>query len=388
MMIPAAQLVDAAYEGDPVQFHLLTHSADPAVGFRVNVGFANATAEETVVEVDLYDGDGTSFKTVAQTLAGFEHRQITTIFRQPPATPSVSAGYARVRIASQGGMVYTYAMVIDNLSGDPVYVRPTRGAPAPVADGIDVALSAAANTPGNNATQWQTDVDLFNPGAGTAMVRLSLLKANQANEAPLTADFEVPPGQTLRLDNLLGSVFSAGNAAIGVEMLSGWADVSSRFYNTASACGGTYGMVVPGETDALAISPGQVGYFHHLSFSRDGSVGFRVNIGFMNDTAQATDVVVHLYGAGGELLKTVEYTLQPFEHHQFTRIHRDPPPVTDSVAHGHAAVTVTTPGGRVHAYAMLIDNVSGDPVFIEPLVVEPTAGLLRERLIAVGTVAQ
>ena len=277
-------------------------------------------------------------------------------------------------------MVYTYAMVIDNVSGDPVYVRPDRGVPAPVADGIDIALAAAANTAGNNGTRWQTDVDLFNSGAETATVRLSLLRANQENEAPATADFDVPAGQTLRLDNVLGSVFSAGNAAIGVEMLSGWAGVTSRFYNTASACGGTFGMFVPGETDALAISAEQVGYFHHLSFSRDSSVGFRVNVGFMNDTAVATDVVIRLYGDAGELLKTVVQTLQPYEHRQLTRIHRDPAPVTDSVEHGHASVSVTTAGGRVHAYAMLIDNVSGDPVFVAPVVGADPTPLARVRL--------
>jgi hypothetical protein len=368
MMLPASQASAAVFDGSPVYFHLLTHSADPAVGFRVNVGFANATATTTDMAVELHSGDGTLLKTVSQTLEGFEHLQITTIFRQPPATKSVAAGYAVVRALTQGSMVYTYAMTIDNVSGDPIYVRPVRCTPAPVADGFDVAISAAADTPGENGTQWQSDLDLFNAGSVPASVRLSLLRANQGNPTPATTDVLVPPGTATRLSNLLGSTFSAGNAAVGVKMLSGWADVSSRFYNTASACGGTYGMFIPGESDGVAVAAGQTGYFHHLTFSRDGTKGFRVNIGFMNDTALATDAEVRLYGDSGELLKTVAVTLEPYEHLQFTRIHRDPPPVTNDVRHGYAMVTVATPGGRVHTYAMLIDNVSGDPVFIEPTV--------------------
>ncbi len=378
MMLPASAASAAVFDGSPVYFHLLTSSADPAVGFRVNVGFANATAVETVMAVELYAGNGALLKTVSQTLEAYEHRQITTIYRQPPATPSVAAGYAVVTSTTQGSMVYTYAMVIDNVSGDPIYIRPVRDVATPVGDGIDVALAAAANTGGENGTRWQSDIDLFNAGAEPASVRLSLLRANQANPTPATADVEVGPGATVRLSNVLGSTFSASNAAIAVEMVSGWADVSSRFYNTASACGGTFGMFVPGQGDASAVAAGQTGYFHHLTFSRDGSKGFRVNIGFMNDTAVATDVEIRLYGNDGELLKTVPATLQPYEHRQFTRIHRDPAPLTPDVAHGFATVTVATPGGRVHTYAMLIDNVSGDPVFMEPTVsYEPVAEMGR-----------
>jgi hypothetical protein len=373
MMVPASQASAAVFDGSPVYFHLLTHSADPAVGFRVNVGFANGTAATADMEVELRAGNGSLLKTVTQSLEGFEHRQITTIFRQPPATSSVAAGYAVVRATTPGSMVYTYAMTIDNVSGDPIFVRPVRCTPAPVEGGLDVAISATAHTPGENGTQWQSDLDLFNAGTSPASVRLSLLRANQANPSPATADVAVAPGTTLRLDDLLGSTFSAGNAAIGVTMLSGWVDVSSRFYNTASACGGTYGMFIPGESDALAVAAGQTGYFHHLTFSRDGTKGYRVNVGFMNDTALSTDVEIRLYGDQGELLKIVTTTLLPYEHRQFTRIHRDPAPVTSDVAHGSATVTVATPGGRVHTYAMLIDNVSGDPVYIEPLVVGTAA---------------
>jgi len=379
MMLPASFESAAVLDGAPVFFHLLTHSADPDTGFRVNVGFANATDVETTMAIELHAGDGTLLKTVSQTLEGFEHRQITTIFRQQPATASVAAGYAVVRSETQATMVYTYAMVIDNVSGDPVYIRPVRGVAAPVADGIDVAIAAAANAGGENGTRWQSDIDLFNSAASPASVRLSLLRANQANPAPATADVEVAPGTTVRLSNVLGSTFSASNAAIGVEMLSGWADVSSRFYNTASACGGTFGMFIPGQGDATAIASGQTGYFHHLTFSRDGTTGFRVNIGFMNDTAFPADVEIRLYGDNGELLKTVPATLQPYEHRQFTRIHREPAPVTPSVARGYATITVATPGGRVHAYAMLIDNVSGDPVFIEPTVFETVTPAAQAR---------
>ncbi len=381
MMLPASQASAAVFDGAPVYFHLLTHSADPAVGFRVNVGFANATGTATDMAVELHSGNGTLLKTVSQALEGYEHRQITTIFRQPPATPNVAAGYAVVRAMTQGGMVYTYAMTIDNVSGDPIYIRPVRGTPAPVAGGFDIAIAAAANTPGENGTQWESDVDLFNSGAAPASVELSLLRANQANPTPATAEITVAPGSTTRVADVLGSTFSAGNAALGVKMLSGWADVSSRFYNTASACGGTYGMFIPGESDAVAVAAGQTGYFHHLTFSRDGTKGFRVNIGFMNDTALATDVEIRLYGDNGELLKTVPATLQPYEHRQFTRIHREPPPVTNDVAHGSATVTVATAGGRVHTYAMLIDNVSGDPVFIEPTVVGTPTPAARLRLV-------
>jgi len=232
----------------------------------------------------------------------------------------------------------------------------------------DLVVPAAANTAGDSGTRWQTDLDLFNANRdAAARVELALLRANRANPSPVTSQVDVPAGQTLRLANLLGSTFSAGNAAVGIRFVNGVVSAASRFYNTASACGGTFGMLVPGERPAEALDEADTGTFQLLSYSSAAKQGFRVNIGFASHCGHDVDVEIDLLGDDGSVLKTVPLTLLPFEHRQLTRIHSAPAPATPSVGHGFAAVRVLTPASLVHAYAMLIDNVSGDPIYLAPV---------------------
>jgi hypothetical protein len=360
---------DAVVHGRPAHFNLLAFSRDAARGFRVNLGFVNDSESETEVEIRLLGDAGELLKTVSWTLLPFEHRQFTRIHADPaPVTAAVAHGWATVTVKTPGGRVHAYAMLIDNVSGDPVYIRQGRAATAPMSGHYDLCVAAAANTGGANGTRWLTDLDLLNPGAEDAEVGVACLHKNQANPAPDVERVRIQAGQTVRLANVLGTTFDAANAAIGIEVASGSVIAGSRFYNTASACGGSYGMFVPGGGVGRLVAAGTAAYFGLLSYSPDGTKGFRVNVGFVNDSASATRVEVDLYGDFGELLKTVALELQPYEHRQLTRVHRDPPPATPAVSHGFARVRVTTPGGAVHAYAMLIDNVSGDPAYLDPVI--------------------
>ena len=360
---------EAIVHGQTARFNLLGYSPTATRGSRVNIGFLNDSANDTEVEIRLYGDAGELLKTVAWTLLPFEHRQFTRIHADPlPATPAVTHGWAAVEVRTPGGRVHAYAMLIDNVSGDPVYMRQGRAVASAIGSRYDLCITAAANTGGANGTRWVSDLDLLNPGEEDAAVDVACLPKNQANPTPDVERVVVPAGATVRLGNVLGTTFSAANAALGVELVSGSVVAGSRFYNTASACGGTYGMVVPGEGVGRLVASGDAAHFGLLSYSPAAGAGFRVNIGFLNDCAATTVLEVDLFGDDGALLKTVAVTLLPYEHRQLTRIHHDPGPATAAVAHGWARVRVLTPGGQVHAYAMLIDNVSGDPVYIDPVV--------------------
>ena len=231
---------------------------------------------------------------------------------------------------------------------------------------FDLFIPASAHTLGVNNTLWRTDVDLVNPGASAGVVVLALFVKDQANSNPLTSNQAVPAGRAIRLDDVLGGTpFNTSNAALGIRLGSVPIQVNSRFYNTASACGGTYGMYID------SVGPGNVipgndgvtlGLFHHLSYDPTGASGFRTNLGFVNATGFDVQVLIRLYGDSGEFLGSHSHTLLPFEHRQFTRIHEMLH--TPAVTRGYATVEVLTPGGKVHPYAMLIDNVSGDPVYM------------------------
>jgi len=226
---------------------------------------------------------------------------------------------------------------------------------------IKLAIPAAAHTPGAASTYWLSDVDLYNSGTSDAGVRVFLFKANQSNLSPQSTVVTVPAGQSLQLLDVLGTTFSATNAGLGF-FTTGSVAVNSRFFNTASACGGTFGMYIPAQAPSQTLPSGSVGMFHFLRYSTNGATGFRTNIGFLNGSGFDVEVEIKLLNDNGQQIgNPLRYTLKPFEHYQYTKIHEWVS--SGNVTNGAAEVRVLTANGEVFAYAMVIDNVSGDPVF-------------------------
>jgi hypothetical protein len=224
----------------------------------------------------------------------------------------------------------------------------------------DLIIPAAAHSNG----QWQSDVDLLNDTTGDAAVDIALLKQNQANASPSVYSVTVPPGQAMRIPDILGTTaLSATNAALGIRFCRGDVAANSRFYNTATGGHGTYGMWVPGLAESAAVTPGVKGTFHLLTYSTSSSSGFRVNIGLANAQGTNAAVVIRLYGDDGlQIGAAITKTLRAYEQVQYTKIHQSVS--SGDVAHGWATVEVTTAGAKVHAYAMLIDNASSDPIYM------------------------
>jgi hypothetical protein len=388
MYVPSTGDREAVWFGRPGVFHHLSYTPGSTSGSRVNIGGASRVPFPAQVLISLYGDAGELLGTRTHTFAPYEHRQFTKL-HEALGTPAVTHGYATVEVETPGAAVDMYAMLIENKSGDPIYMPPSfasaddgdavvaQGAVAPPAPASAVAavqavaacsgpydriIAAAANTTGVNSSRWQSDVDLLNLGAAAAKVDIALLKANQANSDPLVAAVDVPAGETVRIANVLGTLLPAGNAGLGVRFCTGEAFVNSRFYNTGSAGGKVYGMYVPSRAHDRGVTPCRSGVFHHLSYSRDTAVGQRTNIGATNATATPTTWVITLYGDTGAVVGTQTSTLAAFEHRQFTNIHRllGAP----GVANGWATVEVLTAGGLIHPYAMRIENVGGDPVFM------------------------
>lgn len=387
MYIPA---YDAAHEivngsGRIGVFHHLSYTPGAQSGYRTNIGFANASGMKITVKIVLYGDTGTNIGQMTQPLEAYEHRQITEIHKFLN-TVAVTHGHATVEVLTAGGMAHAYAMVIDNISGDPVYMPPDlvqkareitwdgpevdEMAETPAdsefsADGAyDLYIPAAAHNSGVNA-EWRTDVDLLNMGTADAAVDIALLRKDQANLNPTLSRQTIPAGRTLRIPDILGTVFQTGNAALGIKFISGTPLVNARFYNNSLPCsGGTFGMSVPsaGSADALTGDGVSLGVFHMVSYSTNGNLGYRTNIGFVSASAVNVDVVIRLYGDDNALIGEKPYTLRPYEHHQFSKIHLDF--ASPNVNAGYATVEVLTPGGSVHPYCMLIDNKTNDPIYM------------------------
>lgn len=361
--------------------HHLSHTLDEKTGYRTNIGFANATGLETQVRIKLYGDGGELIGTTSTKLLPYAHGQFTRI-HGVLNTPAVAHGHAVVEVLTAGGCVHVYAMLIDNLSGDPVYmparvIKRTQPAGSQLPRDLLAELEltgdyaafipAVAHVTGAN-TVWRSDLDLMNPGNTAASVDLAKLNLNSNNLQPQVETVSVPAGQTVRLDDILGTLFTGGNAAIGIRPVTGSVLINSKFYNMISPCSpGTFGMYVPasGVEEAVSGDGSSRAVFHHLA----SSAAFRTNIGFVNASGVNVQVRIRLFDDLGVQAGQKDHLLLPYEHRQFSVIFREY--TTAVINAGYATVEVLTSGGQVIPYAMLIDNRTGDPIYLLPDLYRP-----------------
>jgi hypothetical protein len=357
--IPAAADSDAVANGEDAYLIQLTRSSDPSLGFRTNIGFVNLTDTSIDIEVDLYDSSGTLLGTEAENnLEPFGFNQITDIFNRVGAT-EVSDGYAVVRTTTATGRFLTYASVVDNITGDPVYISPL--------DSIDVGeggyITAAAHAPGVGGSVWRSDLQIFSSGGGTATGLVEILLKDQDNSSRSAEPFTLNTGLGQRWEDVLGTYFSItnGSAALYVSVSSGSVMVNSRTFNDQQA-DGTYGQFIPIVAESEAVSFGEEARLIQLSRSAD----YRTNIGLVNTSGWSVDMEIDLYQADGTYLGKRTRTLDPWGYHQVNDIFDKVAPGV-VVADGYAIVRTTTSSGRFFTYASVVDNATSDPVYIPGL---------------------
>ncbi len=225
-----------------------------------------------------------------------------------------------------------------------------------------LCIPASANVEGANQTQWRTDLQVKAQGEGAAVFTVELLKSRQNNSSNLPSlTHSLGSGETVRMGNVLDTAFGfTGTAALRITATEGRITATSRTYNDDPA--GSYGQTVPAVNVSEGVGPDSQSTMILLSRSPDPSVGFRTNLGLVNFTDRSTAVVVDLYNADGSAIGTLAKNLQPFEQRQFNDVFSMAG--ADDVADGYAVVGTTTTGGSFVAYASVVDNGSGDAVFI------------------------
>jgi len=237
-----------------------------------------------------------------------------------------------------------------------------------VASAESLYVPASANAEGAAGTQWHTDLQVKAGGGESATATVELLKRGENNFSPLSAEFNIAPGQSLRLIDVVADVFGfSGTGALRVTATDGAILVTSRTFNDDP--GGTYGQYVPAISDDEATPFGSTVSLLQLSRSSETSDGFRANIGFVNVTSEPIYVEVDLFDADGSPFGTVERRLKRYGYFQFNDIFSMVDAV--EVADGYAMVRTTSEGGRFISYASIVDNRSGDAIFIPGQIDDP-----------------
>ena len=230
-----------------------------------------------------------------------------------------------------------------------------------VVDGPQVSVvPAAAHTKGAGHTQWVTDLSVANPGDDEANVTVHVQRWQADKSNPEPKHWSLPAGQSFELDDVLASAFAIdGAATLRVESDRPVVTVSRTYNDTPD---GTYGQFVRALPLGHALGDEVVGHLLML----EENPRFRTNIGVTSLSDQEVSVEVEIFAADGASLGATVLTLPPRGAIQRFRMIRD---FTKSAVEGaRAAVRVVTPDGRVMAYATVIDNQTGDPTYIEPIV--------------------
>jgi PKD repeat protein len=225
-------------------------------------------------------------------------------------------------------------------------------------------LAAVANNPGDAGTSWNTDVEINNRGATALTYEVHLLRTGQGNPSPAVAGpLPLAAGSGARHADIVETLFAAqtsGALRVVVTQPSqapGDVLISSRTFNDAAS--GTFGQFIPGVLESDLVPAGREVRLIQLAETS----AFRTNLGLLNGTGANLAVEVRYGLADGTVLGEETITLAPFEHRQFRAFTRATQAAVDD---GVIDLQTGTAGGLFYGYASVVDNLSGDPVFVPP----------------------
>jgi len=222
-------------------------------------------------------------------------------------------------------------------------------------------VAGAAHVTGANGESWRTDLEIHNPNAAQAALVIELLDMAAENLAPASRSVLLEGGRTAVYEDVMASLFAdEGAGFLRVTSETAGLIVSARTYNETAS--GTFGQFIPQFAAADAATVSRPGTLVQLAQSTARDHGRRTNIGVINASDVPTRVAVRLYAASGQLLATRAVDLGAFGAQQLNDTFQGL--VGSDLAGGSAEVVPFAEGAAVHAYASVVDNLTGDPVFV------------------------
>jgi hypothetical protein len=232
--------------------------------------------------------------------------------------------------------------------------------------GTDVYIPSVGRRPGNLGSQWYTQLWIHNPSGSTANVSIIFLERNTPNPSPLVYTDSIPPGDTRRYPNTLGTLF-------GVEK---WGALRIKADVPVLAACRVYNLPVDGEDRdtqgqaytaipaSFAIGAGQTAKVLgvYQTSPRDDSQ-FRYNFGWVETTGFTADVRVIAYDETGAVIGDKTYpTTGGYEPRYY--------PIEDlvpAINHQNVALEMRVVGGsgKIIAVGSGVANHSNDATTFE-----------------------
>ena len=322
---------------------------------RVNIGVTEVTGSPATVAMTLIDsadgvalGPSTFFE-----VAGFSNVQLN----QTLPDLEIGAGadpYVALTVVQGDGRITAYGSIVDNLSGDAVFVS---GAAPQVTPYLLVPV--VARTQGQSGTQWRSDLRVLNHGSFSIHVDAELRFQGSIGLPPVVESFELQPGQAVTLDDVVQTLFGYDSAVGSLRLVprEGPAAICATS-RTANHGGteGTYGQYVPSVTAEGGV---QRGVLLHV----DKDEATRSNIGLLETDGRSVGIEIRLLDEVGRPLGSfTRMTLGAWESVQINDIFG----VLGAADHRNARVELVkdSGSGSFFAYASVIDANSGDAIFV------------------------
>jgi uncharacterized repeat protein (TIGR01451 family) len=258
----------------------------------------------------------------------------------------------------------------------PVLPQP-KSAPPPDA----LIIPAVAHTDGLNS-KFESDVRVTNTSSKLLQYQVTFTPSGGNGLAGgKQTTFSIEPGRTVALDDVLRTWFGTGTdntvGTLEVRPLTQTASTTpgaalrglpnlvtfaaSRTFNVTP--NGTFGQYIPAVPFANFIGGDSLSSLSLQQVAQ--SVRYRTNLGIVEASGQPVSLMVKVFGSTGQKLTEFPVQLAGGEHTQLNAFLASNG--IQSLDDGRVEVSVIGGGGKVTAYASVLDNDTNDPLLVTPV---------------------
>lgn len=343
------------------------------VASRTNVGLLNTSDASETVHLHLYQPDASM---IARELTLAPHASVQVAATDLMHVDGIHSGWIDVDTPNA---VVAYASRVDQRTGDATFSYAinsgTDAAPAGFPAYVKV-FDAVSSSMGEVGSVWRTAIQLVNPNAHEVLATLTLIPGSDPSQA-VSKSVEIPPNGAIASESVFGDLFEnvppaltsiASLRVTSSSPLAGWA----RIYNTTAA--GTYGQYVPlrdasPSRIAAGVPPSPIGKMALPENERlpvmaplAADAARRTNVGLTEVAGKGAIVQLNVYDAAGSLAATKELYIPALGAVLAQRV-LDTLGLT-GLTGMRVELQPVAGEGVVHAYASVVENATGDAVFI------------------------
>lgn len=322
------------------------HGLREGEAYRTNVGMFEISGSPAQVEVRLRGSDGQTLGVQSVSLAG--HQQLQIPIGPLAGIEGFRSGSVELKVTGGSGVIAGYGSVVDNRSGDSIYIA----ADLPPVAGSSSTIPVAAHLDGGSGTRWRTDLMLFNPTSEN--LSFELIYRSFAGSTLVISEMSIGPYASELIEDVLltrfGVTDGAGQVRVESELL-----IASRTWNEGTA--GTYGQFIGARSVRETIDASRrTGYAVGVVEGK----AYRTNAGITEITGGFAAYRLSILDEQGNVRCTQTIGLAPWQGIQ-TNIRSMG---CGTIGAGTLRMEYLSGEGRAVGYISVVDNVTGDPTYV------------------------